>query len=90
MPVGDRQNLDDRLFFPVDDCKRKPLQDEFPGPVFAAGPTPRGRGYQIYGTIHFGDKVDGCGLISLLIPSHRGFEFYERRRVNFERLNGHD
>ena len=45
MPMGNGQNLNDRLFFAVDDCKRKALQNKFAGPVFATRPAPRGRGY---------------------------------------------
>jgi hypothetical protein len=87
--MSNGQNLNDRLFFAVDNCKRKALQNEFAGSVLAARPASRGRSYQVYGSIRVGDEVDGGGLVPLPVPRYCGFEFCKCRWVNLERLNGH-
>src|ERR1700684_185142 len=51
--VGDGQNLDDGLFFPIHNGERKAVEDEFAGSVFATGPASRRSDYSIRRSISF-------------------------------------
>jgi len=59
-PVGDGQYLDNGFFFPVDDCERKPPQNELPGIVFAAGPATGRLDDQVHGAVQLGDELNPC------------------------------
>jgi len=73
VPMGDGENLDDRLLLPVNDRERKALQNESPSSALASRPASRRRDHKFDGAIYFGNKVGGCGFVPLQVPNHGRF-----------------
>ena len=75
MPMCDGQDLDVSFSLTVNNSEREALQNELAGSLQTLRPTVRRFCYQVRGLIYFGNEIEGCSLVSLQVPSNRGFPF---------------
>ena len=89
MTMRERQDLRNRILFPVNYGERKPLQHIPACVVLAYRPPPRRFDHQGYSAIDLSNKFLSGRLTPLQIPLHGRFQFLKGGGMNLDPLSSH-